>query len=111
MNQGSILCALRGKQEITNDTSCFRSSDKEKNDVLIADEARWDEQLKGLIELERRCLTLREEVEHLSEEVQRQIFEELKEFEEQKAQEALALVDHWKRRASCDLHERVILAY
>ena len=38
-----------------------------ENGVLIASKAKWDEQLKGLIELERRCLTLREEVEHLSE--------------------------------------------
>ena len=26
-------------------------------------EARWDEQLKGLVELESRCLTFREEVD------------------------------------------------
>ena len=62
--------------------------------------------LKGLIELERRCLTLREEVGLLSEgqevltdlmvnkmdvqktvpeDFQRQIFEDLKELEEQRA--------------------------
>ena len=35
-----------------------------ENDVLIACKARWDEQLKGLVELERRCLTLREELAH-----------------------------------------------
>ena len=38
-----------------------------ENEVLIASKARWDEQLQGLIELERRFLTLRQEVEHLSE--------------------------------------------
>ena len=38
-----------------------------ENEVLIVSKARWEEQLKGLIELERRCLTLREEVEHSSE--------------------------------------------
>ena len=37
-----------------------------ENEVLIASKARWDEQLKDLIELERRCQTFREEVEHLS---------------------------------------------
>ena len=35
--------------------------------MFIAGKARWDEQLKGLIELERRCLTPREEVELSSE--------------------------------------------
>ena len=30
-----------------------------ENEVLVAGKARWNEQLKGLIELERRCLTLR----------------------------------------------------
>ena len=91
----------------------FRSSDKEKNEVFIASKAGWDEQLKGLIELERRCLVLREEVEHLSErqevltglmvskkdmrkaapeKYQEKIFEEFKELEEQRAKEALALV-------------------
>ena len=67
------------------------------------------EQLKGLIELERRCLTLREEVDHLSEcqEVmadlmvsmkdmqktapemcEEKIFEEFKEMEEERAQKS-----------------------
>ena len=44
---------------------CFRFSGKGEIEVLIASMARWDEQLKGLIMLERRCLTLKEEVEHL----------------------------------------------
>ena len=71
--------------------------------------ARWDEQLKGLTELESRCLTLREEVllserqevltdlmvskkdmqKTTSEDFQMQVFEEL---EEQRAKEVLALV-------------------
>ena len=46
--------------------NCFRLSAKE-NEVLVASEARWDEQLNGLMMLERRCLTLKEEVVHLSE--------------------------------------------
>ena len=83
-----------------------------ENEVLIASKARWDEQLKGLIMLERRCLTLKEEVEHLSErqevltdlmesninmqktapeKYQEKIFEEL-EVEEQIAKKAPALV-------------------
>ena len=69
--------------------------------------------MKGLIELERRCQTLREEVEHLGEQQeveadlmvskrdmqkeapeksQEKIFEEFKVLEEQRAKEALALV-------------------
>ena len=83
------------------------------NEVLIACKVRWDEQLKGLTELERRCLALRVEVEHLSErqevlavltegkmnmqktapeDLQRQIFRVFKELEEQKTKEALELV-------------------
>ena len=75
--------------------------------------ARWEEQLKGLVVLERHCLTLREEVEHLSEgqevladlmegkmnmqktapvDFQRQIFQEPKEVEEQSTKEELELV-------------------
>ena len=37
------------------------------NEVLIASMARWEEHLKGLVVLERHCLALREEVEHLNE--------------------------------------------
>ena len=37
------------------------------NEVVIASMARWEEQLKGLVVLERHCLALKEEVEHLSE--------------------------------------------
>ena len=33
------------------------------NEVFIASMARWEEQLKGLVMMERHCLTLREEVE------------------------------------------------
>ena len=84
-----------------------------ENEVLIASKARWSEQLKGLVELERRCLTFSEEVEYSSErqevlsdlavskqdmqrtapeDCQRQIFEELKELEERRAKESLALL-------------------
>ena len=45
----------------------FRSSDKEKMMSSSLVRRDGDEQWKGLIELERRCQTLREEVEHLSE--------------------------------------------
>ena len=85
-----------------------------ENEVLIVSKTRWDEQLKGLIELERCCLALREEVEHLGEKEevladvmvskrdmqkeapekdQENIFEEFKELEEQRAKEALAFVN------------------
>ena len=36
------------------------------HEVLIASMARWEEHLKGLV-LERHCLALRDEVEHLNE--------------------------------------------
>ena len=80
------------------------------NEILLASMARWEEHLRMLIVLERECLELREEIEHLSEEqevlatlmegkmsmqkvaledFQRQIFQELKELEEQKSKVAL----------------------
>ena len=37
-----------------------------ENEVYIASSARWDAQLKGLVELERRCQELMQEVELLS---------------------------------------------
>ena len=37
------------------------------NEVLIAILPRWEEELKGLVVLERHCLALREEVEYSSE--------------------------------------------
>ena len=40
---------------------------REENEVYIASLARWDTQLKGLVELERRCLDLMQEVELSSE--------------------------------------------
>ena len=82
--------------------SCFRFSDKEQTSVLIASMARWEEHLEGLVVLERHCLALREEGEHLNErqevlailmegkmmnmqkvapeDFQRQIFQELQEL-------------------------------
>ena len=91
---------------------CFRSSDKEKTKSSSQERRGADEQPKGLIELERRCLTLREEVKYLDEKQQvladllvskkdiqkgapekyQEKIEELKELEEQRAKEALALV-------------------
>ena len=38
----------------------FQIFRQREGEVLIASKARWDEHLKGLIELERRCLKLRE---------------------------------------------------
>ena len=80
-----------------------------EGEVLIASEARWAVQLKGLVELERRCQSLRSDVEYLCErqevlrdlvvskkgvqrtapeDCQRKIDEELKVLEEQRAKEA-----------------------
>ena len=42
----------------------FQIFRQEANEVLNASMARWEEQLKGLVVLERHCLALREEVEH-----------------------------------------------
>ena len=82
----------------------FQIFRQEENEVYIAHLARWDTQLKGLVELERLCSELREEVELLSENLevlavlmngkvkmqktppeqyQEKMFEELKELEEQ----------------------------
>ena len=36
------------------------------NEVFIASMARWEEQLKELVVLEKHCMALREEVEHLN---------------------------------------------
>ena len=75
--------------------------------------ARWNAQLKGLVELERRCRNTRQEVQVLSdrqeicnstkedklklqsratERYHDQIFEEMKELEEKESEEALPLV-------------------
>ena len=79
----------------------------------VASLARRDTQLKGLVELERRCQDLMQEVKLLSErqevltgmvvskrdmqkeapkKYQENVFEEFKELEEQRAKEALELV-------------------
>ena len=91
----------------------FQSFTQGVNEVLIASVARWEEPLKGLVVLERHCLALREEVEHSNErqevlavlmagkmnmqktapeDFQRQIFQELRELEEQKTKDTLELV-------------------
>ena len=65
----SRINTVRIARQARNDRrkNLFQIFRQGENEVLIAGKARWDAQLKGLIELERRCLTLREEVEHLSE--------------------------------------------
>ena len=89
----------------------FQIFRQEENDVCIASLARWDRQLKGLVE--RRCQELMQEVELLSERQEvlaglledmiriqskatekynETIFEELKVLEEKKSKEALVLV-------------------
>ena len=88
------------------------SSIQGTKEIRVASMARWKEHLRMLIVLERHCLELREEIEHLTdkqevasvmegkmsmqkvalEDFQRQIFQELKELEEQKTKEALELV-------------------
>ena len=45
----------------------FQIFRQEENEVYIASLARWDTQLKGLVELERRCQELVHEVKLLSE--------------------------------------------
>ena len=45
----------------------FQIFRQEENAVYIASLALWDAQLKGLVELERRCQELMQEVELLSE--------------------------------------------
>ena len=45
----------------------FQIFREEENEVYIARLSRWDTQLKGLVELERRCQGLMQEVQLLSE--------------------------------------------
>ena len=96
---------------MTEEKSWFRSSDKEQT--------KSSSPVKVLIVLERRCLTLKEEEEHLGkkqevladllvskrdmqketpEKYQENIFEKFRELEEQRAKEALALAH---RRSVC----------
>ena len=84
-----------------------------ENEVYMASLARWDTQLKGLVELERRCQELMQEVNLLSERQEvlvglvvnkirlqskatekynETIFEEPRELEERKSKEVLVLV-------------------
>ena len=92
-----------------------------EGEVSIASLARWNAQPKGLVELERGCRNTRQEVQVLSERQERfkstvenmlklqrrvderyhdQIFEEIKEMEQKKSEEALLLVqkrhDLWR---------------
>ena len=81
--------------------------------MYIASSARWDTQLKGLVELERRCQDLMQEGElsndrqevlagmtvskkdmqkEAPKKYQEKAFEEFKELEEQRAKEAFELV-------------------
>ena len=90
----------------------FQIFRQEENEVYIASLARWDTQLKGLVELERRCQDLMQEVKLLSERQEvlaghvedksrlqskatekyyETIFEEMRELEEKKSKEALVL--------------------
>ena len=91
----------------------FQIIRQEENEVYIACLARWDTQLKGLVEPERRCQELMQEVKLLSgrqevlaglvedksrlqskstEKYYETIFEEMRELEEKKSKEALVLV-------------------
>ena len=91
----------------------FETFRQGESEVYIASLARWDTQLKGFVKLERRCQGLVQEVQLLSErqevlvgmvvskrdmqkeaskKCQEMIFEEIKELEEQRAKEALELV-------------------
>ena len=91
----------------------FQIFRREENEVCIASLAMWDAQLKGLVELERRCQDLIQEVKLTSEKQEvlaglvedrirlqskatekyhETLFEELRELEEKKSKEALVLV-------------------
>ena len=45
----------------------FQIFRQREGEVLIAGKARWDVQLKGLVELERRCQSFKADVEYLCE--------------------------------------------
>ena len=62
----TVRIARQARSE-RNKEFCFRFSEKEQTSVFIDSMARWEEHLKRLVVLERHCLALREEVEHLNE--------------------------------------------
>ena len=63
------MIVVRSARQARNEksTKLFQFFRQGASEVLIASMARWEEQLKGLVVLERHCLALREEVEHLGE--------------------------------------------
>ena len=63
----SIFRKVRGRREVRNAKKLCQIFRQGAIEVPIAILARWEEHVKGLVVLERHCLVLREEVEHLSE--------------------------------------------
>ena len=51
------------KQARMRGQELFKIFGHEENEVYIASSSMWDTQLKGLVELERRCQDLMQEVE------------------------------------------------
>ena len=104
-----------GRSRFFHHANCPTGSEgpQGENEVYIASAVRWDTQLKGLVELKRRCQVMMQELKRPSERqevlaglvedkirLQSQatekyyetIFEELRELEEKKSEDALLLV-------------------
>ena len=71
-----VLCPNEPRINVVRIARLARNEKKEKlfqifrqreGEVLIASKARWEAQLKGLVELERRCQSFRADVEYLCE--------------------------------------------
>ena len=65
--ESRITVVRIARQAMNDKENLFQIFRQRENEVLIASKARWDEHLKGLIELGRRCLTFGEEVDYVSE--------------------------------------------
>ena len=60
-------CRAHRKASQEKKENLFQMFRQIEGEVLIANQARWDVQLKGLVELERRCQSFRADVEYLCE--------------------------------------------
>ena len=62
-----MSCASQGKSGTRTKKSYFNIFRQREGEVFIASKAKWDVQLKCLVELERRCQSFAADVEYLGE--------------------------------------------
>ena len=63
-NVNKVRIARQARSE--NSKKLFQIFRQGANEIPVASVARWEEPLRMLVVLERECLALREEVEHLN---------------------------------------------